>query len=346
MIHKMNFHIGVSLIILNVGICIGQNPPVISNFLNGDIKNHAIELKKGTKVSLECDGRGTPNPTYKWFQNDEEIFSDVEGSGQETKETIVLSSNNKVLTFVGLETNYKGFYHCEAHNEHGTAKSEVIYATDDLPIFPDPEGYTVPEFTEGGPKPQLVPFEQQTTLVCAAKGDPTPDITWTRDGKIINPQYEIVNRGQIKLDHSTNSLTVNSVNEDTVGTYACNATNRAGYVYKSVPLNILKQPPVFVEKPFSKNISIGMKGIMRCSVHGYPKPTTAWKVKNEDVNLNNAGKVMVGIPKYEVMPDGGLTINSISEEDAGSLTCTATNSEGEISGKFRKYVDWLTRYIL
>ena len=142
--------------------------------------------------------------------------------------------------------------------------------------------------------------------------------------------------GKIKLDSTTNALTINSVKEDMVGTYACNATNLAGYVYKSVPLNILKQAPIILEKPMNKNVSIGMKAIIRCSVTGYPQPSASWKYNGVDVLTINAGKVVAELKnKYQIMPDGGLTIDNIKKEDGGNYTCSASNSEGKISGKFR-----------
>ena len=336
MISKTTIQVGISLVlILSVQISMGQNPPVISNFVNDNIINHMLELKEG--ISLECEGRGHPEPEYRWFHNNEEVGSDTEGSGNDESIVVgrVFSDDNQKLTFSSAEPRYLGFYHCEATNEHGTAKSEVISVLD-KPVdglYPDPEGYTVPEFTDGGPKPQLAPFEQQATLHCVASGDPTPDIIWTRDGKVINPIYEINHPGQITLGQPGNSLTVNSVNEKTVGTYACNATNRAGYVYKSVPVNILQASPTFVEKPITRTVSVGMKGILRCGVQGYPKPTVSWKHNGKDVNLNTDGKIITGTQKYETMADGGLTINKIDKDDAGSFTCTAVNSEGEISGK-------------
>ena len=330
---KVKFHIGILFLALNLRTSMGQNPPVISNFLNGDIVNHAIELKEG--ISFECDGRGHPEPKYKWFKNGNEVQPETEGSGEGTTDSIELKNNNQMITFSSIESHLHGFYHCEAENEHGTAVSEVIFVTNELPPNPNDNGWTVPEFVDGGPKPHLIPFEQSATLFCDAKGEPTPDIVWTKDGQLMDFRYELQNMGKIKLDSSTNSLTINSVKEDMVGTYACNATNLAGYVYKSVPLNILKQAPIIVEKPMSRNISIGMKGIIRCSVEGYPKPTTSWKYNGVDVLSINAGKLVAELKnKYEIMPDGGLTINNIEKEDKGNYTCSASNSEGDNFGKF------------
>ena len=334
------FPIGFLLLFCDLTVTLGQQPPVISNFVNSEIVNHAIELKEGSsyRFSLQCNGRGQPEPQYKWFRNNVEIQNEDEcegtGCGEDSPDVgngLVLENDNEILTFSNPKFSNVGHYHCEARNDFGMAKSEVIFVTNQLPPNPNDDGYTIPQFTEGGPQPQLIPYEKPTTLHCAAEGQPDPEIIWTKDGDIINVLYDIEHRGQISLDLATKSLTVNSVKEDTVGTYACNATNLAGYTYKSVPLNILKQSPLFLEKPINKNLSVGMKGIFRCSVGGYPVPIISWKHKNVELDTENN---LVSRNKYQRNSEGGLIINSISKEDEGSLTCSAINEEGSISGKY------------
>ena len=340
---KIFFQIGFSLLLFNARLASCQQPPVISNFVNGEIDNHAIELKEGSsyRVSLECNGIGPPEPEYKWYHNNKEIQNEIDESNTEGSGFVgsgrFTANNNEILTIYEPEQsntlkNHIGYYYCEAKNNFGTAKSEVIYVADKPLPNPNDLGYTIPQFTDGGPKPQVIPYERPATLHCAANGDPTPDIIWTRDGTIIDFRYEVRNRGQIHLDTSTNDLTVNNVKEDTVGTYACNATNMVGYVYKSVRLNILRQSPHFVERPMNKNLSTGMKGIFRCSVGGYPEPTISWMHKGVDIDTNN--NIISPNNKYELNSEGGLIINSISKEDEGSLTCSADNTEGTISGKY------------
>ena len=69
------------------------------------------------------------------------------------------------------------------------------------------------------------------------EGSPRPKIVWTRNGEVM----EEFNDKEI--------LTIPSIEPKDVGTYACNASNTAGYDYKVVYLNILTQKPYFTEKP-------------------------------------------------------------------------------------------------
>ena len=56
-----------------------------------------------------------------------------------------------------------------------------------------------------------------------------------------------------------------------------------------------------------------------CKAEGYPKPVVEWQVKNKTV-LQSTSKVMI--------VEDGLQINSIQENDAGEIKCTAINVFG------------------
>ena len=54
-------------------------------------------------------------------------------------------------------------------------------------------------------------------------------------------------------------MTIERVNKEDEGTYACNASNVAGYDYKMVFLSILTQAPIFIEKPRDRTVSINQE---------------------------------------------------------------------------------------
>ena len=323
------YHVGFSLLLFNVRICIAQQPP--TNFVNRGINNHQIQLIEGSgcEISLECDGMGQPQPEYRWFKNEIEID---ENGGSECENSCIpeTQARRSKRSVNAISITCEGYYHCEATNKFGKAKSEVIFISKNLLSNPTGNGDTVPQFTHE-PKPELVPYKQSKTLHCAATGNPNPTIIWTRNGIEINSEYQNTHMGQVDLDTATNSLTINSVNDDAVGTYACNATNRAGYDYKSVPVYILNQSPNFLDTPMNKNLSIGMKGTFSCRVGGYPEPTISWTHNNVEIDIQ---KNIVSQSKYEMTADGSLIISSIGIEDEGSFSCSARNTEGVISGKY------------
>ena len=110
--------------------------------------------------------------------------------------------------------------------------------------------------------------ELGSELLCKANGSPAPEISWTYNGEVLS-EYD-----------GKEALVIDEVNRETMGTYACNASNVAGYVYKVVPVNILVQRPFFLEKMGKRTAAVGMSGLkLRCSAKGYPEPEYSWTFK-------------------------------------------------------------------
>ena len=166
-----------------------------------------------------------------------------------------------------------------------------------------------PEF-EKKPSPEFKPFNSDAVLSCEASGIPTPTITWTKNGVVI-PGYE-----------DSKSLHIEAVNEDSSGTYACNASNQYGYVYKMVPVSILEQEPSLVEEPGKRKAAIGQTELkLRCSARGYPTPEYKWTFDKDSIEGND---------NYEVI-DGDLVIRKVTSESAGGYKCTAKNDLGSVN---------------
>ena len=64
------------------------------------------------------------------------------------------------------------------------------------------------------------------TLSCNATGNPTPSISWTKDGSAINSP-------RISLLSDSKQLTITNVNRDDSGDYRCVANNSIGAVVTS-----------------------------------------------------------------------------------------------------------------
>ena len=74
------------------------------------------------------------------------------------------------------------------------------------------------------------------------------------------------------------TLIIENVGTDNVGTYACNVSNSAGYKFKEVYLNILTQKPFFVETPQKEQtVSVGQRDFhLRCKAKAYPPASIQW----------------------------------------------------------------------
>ena len=159
------------------------------------------------------------------------------------------------------------------------------------------------------PSRQLIPYNDEAHLTCDASGTPPPKISWTHNGQAIIGQED------------SKILDIDIVDEEHVGTYACNASNDFGYVYKMVQTTILRQAPIVVEEPGERRAAIGQTLLkLRCSAKGYPKPEYEWTSDKGLIKNND---------NYEVI-DGDLVIKKVMNESADGYKCTAKNELGSV----------------
>ena len=84
-----------------------------------------------------------------------------------------------------------------------------------------PEITTHPEFT-------VVEEGYYVTLTCYADGNPTPWISWTKDGSLV------IGRPGVILGTGNRTLTIEIVNREDSGQYQCLASNGLGNATSSV----------------------------------------------------------------------------------------------------------------
>ena len=239
---------------------------------------------------LECRGDGDPAPTYRWFRNSQ-LLTDELLAQQDIEE--MSDGEHSELHFSSPTAEHEGYYHCEAENSLGRARSSNTLVA---PTFPSPPpGTSPPHFTEA-PRTELQSLGSKVELVCKASGDPRPDITWTKNGKI--------------LETKTDTLVIPSLGQEDVANYACNASNIAGYEYKNVILSILTMKPRIKEGP--KDYHAGSKGsniTLKCEAEGYPQPVITW---------TRDGQPVVEGERFHVdRQTGDLTVTQASTKDDG-----------------------------
>lgn len=286
----------------------GSRPPRIFKVgSNMNITNHHIHLKKDTNenIKLQChveDG-AVPEPVVQWYKNDVLLDDSIEGIDVSEKYEIEFHDPNM--------NTHQGYYYCEAQNSKGLAKSEVIHLSTDKPEIK--KGMKPPKFkTEGKPEVEIPQIGRTVNFQCITDGFPQPNIFWTFNGK--------------RLDHFNDleTLTISSIKPENIGTYACNASNEAGYEYAMVYLNILSKEPTFVEKPTTNQIvSVGQTAYLRCKVKAYPPASIRWFFEQGEI-LNSQ--------EYSIS-DGDLIIEKVQAQMTGTYECLASNINGNASVK-------------
>jgi len=295
----------ISLVILNSipvhsqELELGAHPPQFTGPLSSNSKNHFVQLIEGpaNRFTLECKVKAVPKADIVWYK-DETVIEDLEGITNPTPDILEFSEPRKV---------HSGFYHCTANNSMGLAISEVIRVDTEEPQFAE---WMSPPVLTTKPEVAIQEEEAKATFHCDATiGAPRPNIEWTFNGKVLD------------AFSNQNKLTIPSVYPHNVGTYACKASNQAGYDYKSVYLNILTQSPVLIETPRNRTVSIGQETILRCGVKGYPRPTLQWFFEGSPISNESEN--------YMISASGDLTILKVSAEMEGQFQCKASNQMGE-----------------
>ncbi len=219
--------------------------------------------------------------------------------------------------------------------------------TKELALPPDDSLMCPPSFLTGL-KPDLsIRDGARLELKVAVKGDPDPQVTWTKDGKPITSS-EIM---EVKYKNGTASVTVNEIFPEDGGKYTCRAHNTKGSVETSCRVTVLP-----MEKKLAVNGSSATSsatGTTNGTSHS-AAPRVIDHVKSQTVKDGDAVTLTCNIgggadrfdviwlhnekeikpsKDFEYKSSGGnlysLIIHEIFPEDGGTYTCEAFNDIGE-----------------
>ncbi|XP_071381835.1 immunoglobulin superfamily DCC subclass member 3 [Centroberyx affinis] len=162
---------------------------------------------------LECVATGYPRPIVSWSRLDGRPIG-VEGIQ-------VLGTGNLMISDVGVQ--HSGVYVCAA-NKPGT---RVRRTAQGRLVVQAPAEFVQP--------PQSIARPVGTTAIftCQAQGEPVPQLTWLKNGQILEPG------GHVKLRNNNSTLTIYGISQDDEAIYQCIAENSAGSTQASARLTVL-----------------------------------------------------------------------------------------------------------
>ncbi|KAK2909412.1 hypothetical protein Q8A67_005249 [Cirrhinus molitorella] len=192
----------------------------------------SAEIVEGDSVTLICSSDSNPPAlNFSWFKENQN--SSV-GSGQ---------------SFSALQS---GRFYCEAHNQHGSQRSDAVTVTD----APN-ETYEVVnsagEIVEG----------DSVTLNCSSDSNPPAEISWFKGGTFVG-SGRIYSISNISSNHS--------------GEYKCKSINEHGEKYSdAVTLNVMYPPrSASVSISPSGEIVEGDSVTLSCSSDSNPPAEISW----------------------------------------------------------------------
>nr|XP_015220898.1 PREDICTED: receptor-type tyrosine-protein phosphatase S isoform X4 [Lepisosteus oculatus] len=265
----------------------------------------------GGVVSFVCQATGDPKPRVTWNKKGKKVNS-------QRIETIEFDEGaGAVLRIQPLRApRDENIYECVAENSEGevtvSAKLSIIREDQLPPGFPN---------IDMGPQLKVVERTRTATMLCAASGNPDPEITWFKDFLPIDPS---ASNGRIKQLRS-GALQIENSEETDQGKYECVASNIEGVRYSS-PANLYvrelrevrRVPPRFSIMPTSHEIMPGGSVNITCVAVGSPMPYVKWMLGAEDLT-----------PEDE-MPVGRNVLELNSVRESANYTCVALSSLGVI----------------
>ncbi|XP_017588341.1 PREDICTED: receptor-type tyrosine-protein phosphatase delta isoform X9 [Corvus brachyrhynchos] len=271
----------------------------------------------GGVASFICQATGDPRPKIVWNKKGKKV------SNQRFEVVIEFDDGSgSVLRIQPLRTpRDEAIYECVASNSVG----EISVSTRLTVLREDqiPRGFPTIDM---GPQLKVVERTRTATMLCAASGNPDPEITWFKDFLPVDTSN---NNGRIKQLRSESiggtpirgALQIELSEESDQGKYECVATNSAGTRY-SAPANLYvrvrRVPPRFSIPPTNHEIMPGGSVNITCVAVGSPMPYVKWMLGAEDLT-----------PEDD-MPIGRNVLELNDVRQSANYTCVAMSTLGVI----------------
>ncbi|XP_026107250.1 B-cell receptor CD22-like isoform X8 [Carassius auratus] len=187
-------------------------------------------------------------------------------------------------------SNHSGEYKCKASNKHGEKYSDAVI----LNVMYPPKSVSVSISSSG----EIVEGDS-VTLSCSSDSNPPAEINWFKEGRFLG-SGRIYSISNISSNHS--------------GEYKCKSSNKHGWKYSAVTLNVMYPPKDVAVSNFSLSGEIveGDSVTLICSSDSNPPADINWF----------KGRMFVGSGR-------NYSISKSSSNHSGEYKCKASNKHGE-----------------
>lgn len=269
-----------------------------------------LDVKEGENAQFNVAVAGKPLPQVEWQRNNQPI--QIDNSHIIAKEG---PNGEHSLTIKDARHEDAGRISVKAVNPAGSAESKANFG-----VIEDVEA---PHFVE---KLKDVEVKEHDTvqLECKVVAKPEAEVVWKKDGV---PVHIDNNRIVVKKDaDGRQTLTIKDADKESVGTFTCEAVNKAGkdatsadlkfpkYAFETKPEESVK--PFFIEPlPAATQIKEGETVTLKCKVNPESKPDIQWSKNGQPIQ-----------------PSQNMIIEKL---DDGTLKLTILNAKKEDLGNYR-----------
>lgn len=306
---------------------------------------------------MKCRCKSKPAPVVTWYRAAEVV--------QESEKIAIKSSSTEediyelVLEIKDPSAPDGGTYRCHVKNEFGESNANLNL---NIEAEPEPEG-DGPIFLE---KPRILSENNGKLVImeCKVKATPRPEITWTKEGKVLTETSQMKFFVVEKRETYDIRLELSEPNLEDSGLYKCNIQNHLGELNANLTLNIESESicstqifssciwhilinlklccfsvvPVIKDKPKIIKIIKKKTVVIECVVVSKFAPKAIWFKEKNEVSESTRHKVNV-----EQVKEGEfavkLEISQVSDSDKGSYQLVAKNEKGEAVSQIVELVD-------
>ncbi|XP_030433359.1 Down syndrome cell adhesion molecule isoform X4 [Gopherus evgoodei] len=255
----------------------------------------------GQRVELPCKASGHPAPKYRWLKDN--VPWEPDSRFRQTVTGLLIENTRP---------SDSGNYVCEVWNNYGTA--EVIGHLH----VKQPLKATI------NPRKVKSSVGSQVSLSCSVTGTEDQELSWYRNGEIINPGNNVrimgINRENLIMDGMAKS---------DGGAYQCFVRKDKMSAQDYVQVVLEDGTPKIISAFSEKVVSPGEPVSLMCNVKGTPLPTVTWTL-DEDPIIKDGNHRISQIITSEGNVVSYLNISNTQVRDGGVYRCTANNSAGVI----------------
>ncbi|KRY70707.1 Muscle M-line assembly protein unc-89 [Trichinella pseudospiralis] len=285
---------------------------------------------EGQQALFTCVAKGYPAPEIHWFKDGVEIESDGHfqmKSGEDGTQILIVTK-----TCVDDQAEYR----CEAWNMGGKSTTQTTLQVEKhLTSEVEGQSLVAPEFTTNL-QYQQVGEGQQAILTCVAKGYPSPEIHWYKDGE------EIKNDEHFKMKSEADGTQMLILSKDVIedqSEYRCEAWNIAGKTSTQTTLDMERsmvleveeekaEAPQFISNLRYDTIKEGEQAVLTCVLKGSPVPEVRWYKDEQEITNDSHFQISSAVDGTQK-----LIIIKTVKDDQAEYKCEAINIAGRSSTK-------------
>ncbi|KAL0819285.1 hypothetical protein ABMA28_008523 [Loxostege sticticalis] len=184
---------------------------------------------------------------------------------------------------------------------------------------------------------EMKPAGSLIRLKCAAEGNPTPNITWRKNGGKVSRSFGQPTYGKW-------SMVLDELTKTDIGNYTCIVCNELGCINHTTELGVQERYPSspYIKEGYPGNLTVLVNDTVRlsCPPISDLEPQVYW-LRTSNKTVDDEGKPLntTIVIQKQIESDNPLdrleqlTIYNVTKEDEGWYVCVALNTLGNTTAK-------------